>query len=1434
MYNECLRINSGILPYKIRLMPRYFSLIIVFLIISAAFTLNAQNGCNMTVDAGDDVTICDGENTTLNASVTGGNNPTYAWTPAAGLSDPNILNPIASPLVTTTYILTASAESDNLIVNGGFETGDINPATSGYTQVSDPVAIATSAPNFYGVLSVPQIVQAFGCTPDIGQYTMVIHGSTGVNVNFWCQTIPVTPNTDYKLSFKVFGIPYFFAPAPNIVLKMNGAQIGSLTAPNGLCAEASANFNWNSGANTSVDVCLANSTVAGLGSMCSVDDITMIECCSVVDSVTVSVNPNVEEDYNFLICEGDVVEVGGMFFSDPGNYTVDLQNYLGCDSIVNFEINHVEVEALISVGNQINCLLDQALLDGSLSSGTFGIQTYSWSTANGVIIGPTNGSSAVAGAPGSYTLLVTTTNGMVTCSDAVTVVVGIDTLSPVFVLDPPPVADCQDSIFILSAVGNNLPPNAQIIWTTTGGQILSGGNTLMPTVQGTGTYILTITNPLNGCSTTDSLTIQAGGGLPVIQAISIPTITCRDSQVLIVMQVVQPDSGFTMTWSTPDGWIIQGGDSLTPLVGQSGTYELMVVDTLSNCANSFTVQVTAQTAIPIIDIAATDTMDCLTDSLFLSGVIPPGFNHAIPSWSTMNGVMLSQSDSLGIWVGSPGMYLLAVIDTLTGCEDTATVTILSDAQIPAVAAGPDLTIDCDNSTVSPNTSGTAQGLEIHYLWTTIGGNISNDTILNPVFSAPGMYILTVFNSANGCRSSDTVMVIVNGDLPVIVIGNPDTLTCITSQVMIPGLVTGSSNIVMNWSGPGGGIVSGQGTSMPLVQQPGWYIITATDTLSQCVSMDSVRIIQNIIPPLINIAVPDQLDCDTPFVTLDAGASTGGALLFEWTTPSGNILSGSLTAFPIVNAGGVYTLLLTDQVSGCTATQQVTVVQDPNLPVISIGTADTLTCLMITVTLTSSAQNAPAGSTYLWTTNGGNIITDPNDAFITVGAPGIYTVVLTVPGGGCTATDVVVVIEDTFVPDVTVSGSAEINCTQPSVIWSAAPVNFSGALQYEWVSGTQTQTGATLTLSTGGTWQLTWTVLSNGCSNQQVLTVTENTTPPIANAGPDQNIPCGGGQVTLNGSTSSGQGLLMYQWTTQNGQLTSGQNAAIAEAGGAGTYQLLVTDSGNGCTAVDHVVVTSSGTGTPFTLAVNVPECPGQEGSLTVLWSNQDILQLSVNGQPVSVSPGVPIPWTPGVYQVRITDSGGCQFDTTIVIPQGSPLQLSAPTEITITKGGNSQVTLSANVPASSIGSILWNPVTGVTPTSNPWEWILSPQNDQSYTVTLTTVSGCSATTNIFVRVISTRRIFIPNVFSPSDVNGINDRFFPYSSEAADWASFMRIYDRWGNQIFEQMDFPMSDADYGWDGTYNGKQMDPGVYVWVIGVVDAQGGVRVYKGDVTLF
>jgi len=75
----------------------------------ASPTIATSNVVSITVtpmpvaNAGNDVTICSGSSVQLNGS--GG--ATYLWTPSTGLSNPNIANPIASPVATTTYVLTA-------------------------------------------------------------------------------------------------------------------------------------------------------------------------------------------------------------------------------------------------------------------------------------------------------------------------------------------------------------------------------------------------------------------------------------------------------------------------------------------------------------------------------------------------------------------------------------------------------------------------------------------------------------------------------------------------------------------------------------------------------------------------------------------------------------------------------------------------------------------------------------------------------------------------------------------------------------------------------------------------------------------------------------------------------------------------------------------------------------------------------------------------------------------------------------------------------------------------------------------------------------------------------------------------------------------------------------------------------------------------------
>jgi gliding motility-associated-like protein len=93
-------------------------------------------------------------------------------------------------------------------------------------------------------------------------------------------------------------------------------------------------------------------------------------------------------------------------------------------------------------------------------------------------------------------------------------------------------------------------------------------------------------------------------------------------------------------------------------------------------------------------------------------------------------------------------------------------------------------------------------------------------------------------------------------------------------------------------------------------------------------------------------------------------------------------------------------------------------------------------------------------------------------------------------------------------------------------------------------------------------------------------------------------------------------------------------------------------------------------------------------------------------------------------------------------------------------------------------------------------------------------------TEIALAALSTE-LFVPNVFSPND-DGHNDVFKPRGTNLFGYQ--LRIYDRWGNKVFES-----DDIEEGWDGTFNGKLMNSAVFVYYI----LSGDEVVSKGNVTL-
>lgn len=149
----------------------------------------------------------------------------------------------------------------------------------------------------------------------------------------------------------------------------------------------------------------------------------------------------------------------------------------------------------------------------------------------------------------------------------------------------------------------------------------------------------------------------------------------------------------------------------------------------------------------------------------------------------------------------------------------------------------------------------------------------------------------------------------------------------------------------------------------------------------------------------------------------------------------------------------------------------------------------------------------------------------------------------------------------------------------------------------------------------------------------------------------------------------------------------------------------------------------------------------------------------------------------------------------------------------------------------NISSYQWTPSQGLNcyNCANPEVVALE---STTFVVNVTSAQGCRASDSVHIYLFCDgRQVFLPNVFTPN-ADGKNDLFYPRGSGISHIKTF-RIYNRWGEMLFERKDFPVNDDTYAWDGMYQGEEMRPDVYVYVIEAVCSTGKPVMAKGDVTL-
>lgn len=847
-----------------------------------------------------------------------------------------------------------------------------------------------------------------------------------------------------------------------------------------------------------------------------------------------------------------------------GTYILTVTNPTnGCSkkdtTIVNMNNTLPDVHA--SVDSIINCYHTSVLLNGSSST----LHTsLNWTTTTGNIASGANTTNPTVIAGGDYYLTVTdSVNG---CSASDTTTVLINTTPPNVNAGNDTTLTCTVTQVALN--GSSTTPNAIFSWTASnGGVIFSGGNTANPLVQIPGTYILTVKNPVNGCTAQDSAVVFQNTISPNVDGGAGMTLTCSVNSV--ILNGSSSTSNTIYSWSTLDGNIVSGGTTLTPTVDAPGTYFLTVTDTINGCHSSDIATVNLNNTLPNVNAGLDTTLTCAVTSIILNGHSSTAATKYM--WNTIGGNIASGSTTGSPTINATGSYILTVTDTVNGCSASDTLNVNINNIPPDITASVDSVINCYHSTVA--LVGNSQTLHSSYSWNTTAGNIisgGNTSIAEA--SLGGDYYLTVTDSINGCTATDTITVLMNIATPDANAGNDDTLTCTITQVTLNGSST-TPNAQFSWVATNGGVIfSGANTATPYVQIPGTYILTVKNPVNGCTAQDSANIYQNVASPDVDAGLGMTLNCTHPTVMLNA-SSTSPNITYSWITLDGNIVSGANTLTPTIDQPGSYFLTVTDNVNGCQSSDVTTVDLNNTHPQVNAGSDDMLTCLIHSVMLNGSSSTT--GVNFHWTTSTGNILIGADTINPSVDAVGDYVLTVTDTTNGCSSSDTASVILNNTIPDLMVGNDTIINCTNPSVVISGS--SNSANVSFNWnttdgniVSGNDSTSAL---VNFGGTYVLTVTDIINGCSASDSLIVNTDNTPPVVNAGNDTTLTCRVPQITLSGSAAT-TGVI-YLWTTTNGNIVSGDTTLHPVINAAGTYTLTVTNPLSGCSAKDSVHVTSN-------------------------------------------------------------------------------------------------------------------------------------------------------------------------------------------------------------------------------------------------------------------
>jgi gliding motility-associated-like protein len=926
--------------------------------------------------------------------------------------------------------------------------------------------------------------------------------------------------------------------------------------------------------------------------------------------------------------------------------------------------------------------------------------------------------------------------------------------------------------------------------------------------------------------------------------------------------------GYTYAW--------RGGQTKDTINNVAvGKYVVTLTDR-NGCTKTDSINVTSNPKIVIT--TAQDSVKCFGETSGKArGRASGGLSPFLYNWNN------SQFDSTAIGLKA-GFHRLTVTDAL-GCSDTSSIVILQpdSLRFDSLIAVP---ASCSNTASGSARVIVSGGTKTYkYAWAPNGATTPSVSNL-----ATGTYTLTV-RDFNNCSKTQSIVV---GAAPPLVLDRFDEIKVKCNGDATGGLSAlasgGSGGYTFRWN-----TTPVQTTDAATNLRAGAYQVTITDRNNCQIVKDTT--IGEPVKLLASITLSTNVKCRgeangtaTPSVFGGTGFPGNNKYLFQWNDPlnQNTLIADSLAA-------GTYIVTVTDA-NGCTDTANVLITQ-PNSLVTTTTLQTRLACFGQNTGEGRVIPSGGAGSyTYRWsnlqsTANVSTLargkyfvtVTDINGCFakdsldaatrdsitatISLVQPRCYNsatgsiAVTSVTGGvgnnnlanyffrwstnpvQTTPQATAVVGNRTYTVTITdsenCSNTAFTFLNQPGPITVSSVVRpvscFGGAdgeaqvnafgtvnvFTYLWNDGRNQTTQRATGLPSGR-----YTVLvkdSAGCTKDTVMNVGQPSRLKMDLKNIVDNKCVGDSAGSVQVVFSGGTPVYNYLWS-------NGDNKSDLTKLRSGTYILTVSDA-NGCKLNDTVTIKSP-KAVDADLSTMPVRCFGdRNGVITInAFGGTTPYTYSLDGKNFNGISQI-VGLKSSAYDVYVKDVNGCIWFTKENVGTPPKFVIDATADQRINLGDKIQlfanpqnaqgkVTLTWKQPYDSTLSCLKCP--------NPTAY---PKSTITYSVTGVDSVGCRALDSVTITVEKPRNIYVPTGFTPNKDN-INDKLVVHGRRGTKIDLF-RIYDRWGELVYEARTFDINDENAGWNGNFKGIEMMSGIFVWYIEATYIDGAKETLKGHTTL-